>query len=110
LTAIPAQLNPRKLAGDFALTNRLRTAGTRNILQAAPGVRFISQGLAYGYQFGKGVANEDAPLWLDRTPKQFALVLAALLELERQTAEAGGLVLRLGRIYGAGSSRPTGRT
>jgi nucleoside-diphosphate-sugar epimerase len=103
LTAIPAELNPRRLAKDFALTNRLRTEGTRNLIEAAPGVRFISQGLAYGYQPGEGPANEDALLWLDRTPKQFAPVLAALQELERLTVEADGLVLRLGHLYGPGS-------
>jgi nucleoside-diphosphate-sugar epimerase len=66
-------------------------------------VRFISQGLAYGYQPGDGVANEDAPLWLEHTPKQFAPVLDALIELERLTTEANGLVLRLGHLYGPGS-------
>jgi nucleoside-diphosphate-sugar epimerase len=103
LTAIPAQLNPRKLAQEFAVTNQLRTLGTRNLIEAAPGVRFISQGLAYGYQPGDGVANEDAPLWLEHTPKQFAPVLDALIELERLTTEANGLVLRLGHLYGPGS-------
>lgn len=35
LTAIPAKLDPRKLARDFAPTNRLWTEGTRNLYAAA---------------------------------------------------------------------------
>jgi nucleoside-diphosphate-sugar epimerase len=106
LTAIPAQLNPRRLARDFALTNRLRTEGTRNLLDAARAAgadRIVSQGLAYAYQPAPGLADEDAPLWTTRTPAQFRSVLAALVELERLTYEAGGLVLRLGHLYGPGS-------
>lgn len=106
LTAIPAELNPRRLARDFALTNRLRTEGTRNLVDAARAAgadRVISQGLGYAYRPAAGLANEDAPLWMEDTPKQFAPVLAALVELEQLTTEAGGLVLRLGHLYGPGS-------
>ncbi|MCP2342684.1 NAD-dependent epimerase/dehydratase family protein [Actinomadura rupiterrae] len=106
LTAIPAELNPRRLAADFALTNRLRTEGARNLADAARAAgagRLIAQGLAYAYQPGEGAADEDAPLWEQGTPRQFDPVLGALRELERTTAEAGGLVLRLGHLYGPGS-------
>lgn len=107
LTAIPAELNPRRLAADFALTNRLRTEGARNLVdaaQAAGADRVIAQGLAYAYQPAAGAADEDAPLWTEHTPKQFVPVLAALRELERVTADtAGGLVLRLGHLYGPGT-------
>ncbi|MFX0574470.1 NAD-dependent epimerase/dehydratase family protein [Nocardia nepalensis] len=107
LTAIPAQLDPRRLATQFALTNQLRIEGTRNLIAAARTVgatRIISQGLAYGYQPGAGAADEDAPLWNSRTPKQFVPVLAALTELERATTAADGVVLRFGHLYGPGSS------
>lgn len=107
LTAIPAEVDPRKLARQFEQTNRLRTRGTRHLLDAARlagAVRVISQGLAYGYQRGEGLADEDAPMWTSRTPKQFAPVLAALIELERLTGAADGLVLRFGHLYGPGSA------
>lgn len=104
LTAIPADLKPRTLARQFELTNRLRTEATRNLIEASGSARFISQGLAYAYQPGQGLADEDAPLWTDGTPRQFAPVLAALMEQERLTAAAGGLVLRLGHLYGPGSA------
>ncbi|NUU19941.1 MAG: NAD(P)-dependent oxidoreductase, partial [Streptomycetaceae bacterium] len=114
LTAIPGTLNPRRLARDFALTNRLRTEGTRNLLDAAraAGVRrIVAQGLAYAYQPAASadpadpaaLANEDTPLWHDGTPRQFAPVLAALESLEEQTVAAGGVVLRFGHLYGPGS-------
>jgi nucleoside-diphosphate-sugar epimerase len=106
LTAIPAELHPRRLARDFALTSRLRVEGTGNLVdaaRAAGGARVISQGLAYAYQPAAGLADEDAPLWTLRTPAQFAPVLAALVGLERLTQAAGGLVLRFGHLYGPGS-------
>lgn len=104
LTAIPAEIRPRRVPEDFAMTNRLRTEGTRNLLAAAAsGTRFLAEGLAYAYDpEGPGLANEDTPLWID-PPKQFAAVLAALVEMEQLTAWAGGLVLRFGHLYGPGS-------
>ncbi|WP_028799520.1 NAD-dependent epimerase/dehydratase family protein [Streptomyces sp. 142MFCol3.1] len=106
LTAIPAAIDPRHLARDFALTNRLRTEGTRNLYEAAhdAGVKkIVAQGLAYAYDpAGQGAADEDAPLW-QRPPKQFVPVLEALKELELRTADAGGTVLRFGHLYGPGT-------
>lgn len=104
-TAIPAQINPKKMARQFEQTNRLRSEGTRNLLDAAQeggAPRVITQGLAYTYEPGQGPADEDAPLWM-RPPAQFAPVLAALEEMERRTRDAKGLVLRLGHLYGPGS-------
>jgi len=104
LTAIPDPVDPRHLARDMALTNRLRTQGTANLLAAAGGARIIAQGVAYAYDpAGSPVKDEDAPPWRD-PPTQFAPVVAALGDLERRVASAGGLVLRLGHLYGPGSS------
>jgi hypothetical protein len=36
-------------------------------------------------------------------PREFAPVLDALIKLEQQTQEAGGLVLRVGHLYGPGT-------
>ncbi|SEO48729.1 NAD-dependent epimerase/dehydratase family protein [Actinacidiphila rubida] len=106
LTAIPWQINPRKLERDFAVTNRLRTEATRTLAQAARDAgagRFVVQGLAYGYDPAPGLADEDAPLWRN-PPKEFAKALDALRTLERiTTEEAGGLVLRFGHLYGPGT-------
>jgi nucleoside-diphosphate-sugar epimerase len=105
-TAIPARINPKAMTRDMELTNRLRTDGTRNLIdaaQAAGAKRIIVQGLAYPYQPGEGLADEDTPLWRD-PPRDFASSMTALLELERLTAGAGGLVLRFGHLYGPGSA------
>ncbi|WP_067185266.1 NAD-dependent epimerase/dehydratase family protein [Microtetraspora niveoalba] len=112
LTAIPADIDPRRMERDFALTNRLRTEGTRNLLDAAReagATRVITQGLAYAYDPAgagpgdTGPAGEDAPFW--RTPpRQWASSLEALRTLERLTGEAGGLVLRFGHLYGPGTA------
>lgn len=106
LTAIPAELNPKRLAKDFELTNQLRTVGTRHLYAAAEAVgvsRVVAQGLAYAYDpAGQGPAGEDEPLWRE-PPAQFVPVLEALRELERQTTQADGLVLRLGHLYGPGT-------
>jgi nucleoside-diphosphate-sugar epimerase len=72
LTAIPDPADPRHLARDMALTNRLRTQGTANLLAAADGARVIVHGVAYAYDpAGSPVKYEDAPLWRD-PPTQFA--------------------------------------
>jgi nucleoside-diphosphate-sugar epimerase len=106
LTAIPAVINPRRMARDFAMTNRLRTEGTRNLLAAADAAgvkRIISEGLAYVYEPDDGgPADEDQPFWAP-PPRAFAPVLAAVRELETQTTERGGLVLRIGHLYGSGT-------
>jgi nucleoside-diphosphate-sugar epimerase len=104
LTAVPDPIDPRHLARDMALTNRLRTQGTANLLAAAGETRVIAQGVAYAYDpAGSPVKDEDAPLWR-RPPSQFAPVVAALRDMECRVAAAGGLVLRLGHLYGPGSS------
>jgi nucleoside-diphosphate-sugar epimerase len=107
LTAIPAEVDPRHLARDFAVTNRLRTEGTRNLhdaARAAGAERIVPEGLAYAYDPSRDpVESEDDPLW-HRPPRQFAPVLDALVELEGLTAGAGGLVLRFGHLYGPGSA------
>jgi nucleoside-diphosphate-sugar epimerase len=108
LTAIPDPVDPRHLAREMAPTNRLRTQGTANLLAAASGARVITQGVAYAYDpAGSPVKDEDAPLWRD-PPTQFAPVVAALRNLERRVTAAGGLVLRLGHLYGPGTSYASG--
>jgi nucleoside-diphosphate-sugar epimerase len=105
LTAIPARLNPRRMTTEFALTNRLRTEGTRNLVDAAResgARRIIAQGLAYAYEPGDGLADEETPLWR-WPPAPFASSMTALRGLEAITTQAGGTVLRLGHLYGPGT-------
>jgi nucleoside-diphosphate-sugar epimerase len=103
LTAIPHNLNPRRFEQEFAKTNRLRTEGTANLVVATRGVRMISESIAFAYAPEAGpVADETSPLW-EHAPKAFLPAVAALRELERITAETGGVSLRFGSLVGPGT-------
>jgi nucleoside-diphosphate-sugar epimerase len=103
LTAIPHSLNPRKFEQEFVKTNRLRTEGTANLVMATGGVRMISESVAFAYApEGGPVADESKPLW-ERGPKPFRPAVAALKELERITAQTGGVTLRFGNLVGPGT-------
>jgi 2-alkyl-3-oxoalkanoate reductase len=94
----------------FAPTNRLRTAGTDHLLEAARAVgarRFVAQSFA-GWNLGWSgalVKSEDDPL--DAAPlRSMRQSLAAFRHLESAVLGAGmeGLVLRYGNLYGPGTS------
>jgi len=110
LTAIPDTLDLRHFDQSFALTNRLRTEGTDNLLSAAHAVgvqRFIAQSFFSVYaRIGGPVKTEDDPL--DTTPaKEQRGVLAAIRHVEEAVLGATwteGIVLRYGGFYGPGTS------
>ncbi len=110
LTSIPARLNVRKFDRDFAMTNRLRTEGTDNLLAAARASRvrrFIAQSYA-GWPYarvGGPVKNEDDPLDT-APPAELRRSLEAIHHLETAVLGSGleGLVLRYGAFYGPGTS------
>jgi 2-alkyl-3-oxoalkanoate reductase len=108
LTAIPARLDPRKIERDFALTDRLRTEGTRILLEAAHASgaeRLIAQSVAFIYAPGPlgTLHTETGPLNAN-PPKRFRHTAAATAELERRVLAADGQVLRYGYFYGPGSA------
>jgi nucleoside-diphosphate-sugar epimerase len=94
----------------FALTNRLRTEGTTNLLAAAEasGVkRFVAQSFTgwSNSREGSWIKTEDDPL--DPHPvKEQSQTLAAITFLERAVLDAPleGIVVRYGGLYGPGSS------
>jgi nucleoside-diphosphate-sugar epimerase len=103
LTDLDRPLNPRKYAEWLEGTNRLRTEGTRNLVEAARaagGPRVISQSVAFGYTFEPGVKSEDAPL----LGTDAGSMADAIRELERRTLDADGIVLRYGFFYGPGTA------
>jgi nucleoside-diphosphate-sugar epimerase len=110
LTAIPPRLDPRKIERDFALTDRLRTEGTRILVDAARTAgakRVLAQSVAFAYAPGPPgtVHVESDPLNASANPpKQFRRSAAAIAELESTVLDAGGLVLRYGYFYGPGSA------
>lgn len=104
LTAIPPRVDPRRIERDFALTDRLRSEGTKHLVAAAQasGVpRILAQSIAFAYEPGPvgTVHGEDDPL-IANPPKQFRRSAQALAELERTVLGAAGLVLRYGYFYG----------
>jgi 2-alkyl-3-oxoalkanoate reductase len=111
LTSIPSALNPRNVDKQFKQTNRLRTEGTRNLLEAAreAGIsRFVAQSVAFVYEHeGDWVKDENAPLYR-QAPKGYTETLSAVMELERLVSGAGGTVLRYGFFYGPGTAYAAG--
>jgi nucleoside-diphosphate-sugar epimerase len=115
LTALAGSLDLRHFDRSFALTSRLRTEGTDNLLKAARDIglrRFVAQSYA-GWPFertGGAVKTEDDPL--DPTPAApMRQALAAIRYLEQAVTGAQwteGIALRYGGFYGPGTSFSAG--
>lgn len=111
LTALTGLKNYKRFDEEFALTNRLRTEGTDNLLAAAQVVgarRFIAQ--SYGNwtyaRTGSGPKTEDDPL-VSNPPQHQTQSLQAIRHLEHavlNTSSIEGIVLRYGNMYGPGTS------
>jgi len=100
---------PRRLAKALGGTNRLRTIGMRNLVEAAKEAgagRLVAQSVAFFYAPGPGgLRTESDPLALDGSLPVDSV--RAVAELERATtAEPGivGVVLRYGSFYGPGTA------
>ena len=114
MTALSGTPDFRNFDRWFALTNRLRTEGTENLLAAAQasGVkRFVAQSFTgwSNSREGSWIKTEDDPL--DPQPvKDQTQTLAAIKFLERAVLEAPleGIVVRYGGLYGPGSSEALG--
>jgi nucleoside-diphosphate-sugar epimerase len=112
LTALGDLTSLRNLDGAFALTNRLRTEGTDNLLAGAREAgtrRFIAQSFT-GWPYartGGPVKTEDDPLDPDPVPSM-SKTLAAIRRLEQTVTQAGGIALRYGGFYGPGTGLTPG--
>jgi len=111
LTAIPQRFNLRRFDQDFALTNRLRTEGTDNLLAAARAAevrRFVAQSYA-GWPYareGGPIKTEEDPLD-NNPPAAFRSTGQAIRHLETAVLGATdleGIVLRYASFYGPGTS------
>lgn len=107
LTALPANIRPKRLEVDIGPTNRLRVEGTAHLVAAARAVgaaRFVAQSIGFVMTPGEGVAGEDTPLYLDApTTHGFRAMVEATASLEQQTVAYGGVALRYGLFYGPGT-------
>jgi nucleoside-diphosphate-sugar epimerase len=110
MTSLAGIADLRHFDRTFALTNRLRTEGTRYLVDAAvrSGVRrVVAQGFTGWPNERQGSAVKDEASPLDpHPPKAMRQSLAAIAELEETVTDAtgvDGLVLRYGNFYGPGS-------
>jgi 2-alkyl-3-oxoalkanoate reductase len=108
LTALPDRIDFRK-EDTYAATNRVRTEGTRNLIDAAPAAsarRLVCQSIAFAYRMdGEGLKTEDDPL-LSEAGGAFGSGVSALREMEAMVLGSDGLdglVLRYGFFYGPGT-------
>jgi 2-alkyl-3-oxoalkanoate reductase len=108
LTAIPAQLPPRKAGKLLEPTNRLRTEGTEILLAAARAAgakRFITQSISFVLSpEGPSPASEEPP-WTE-PPRAVANMFSAVAKMEQMIAAdpaITGVALRFGSLYGPGT-------
>ena len=96
---------PLRVSG-MDLTNRLRSEGSRNLVEVARQIgarRFVTQSIIFGYGFrdhGVEVLTERSPFGRpEGTPTD--RIHAGLVEAEALASEAGeGIALRYGLLYG----------
>jgi nucleoside-diphosphate-sugar epimerase len=110
LTQIPDDMNPRRIGQEFEATDRLRTEGTRNLIEAAAAAGadpIVAQSIAFAYRFDGApddLKTEDDPLIGSDAPKDFRHAQESMIELERAVLDSDGTVLRYGYFYGPGTS------
>ncbi|MDG0794852.1 NAD(P)-dependent oxidoreductase [Cohnella ginsengisoli] len=91
---------------DFASNTRIRTTGTRHLVDAAlaAGVRrMIAQSISWAYAPGEGTATEEEPLDLD-APAPRSGTIQGVRALETAASEMPeAVILRYGLFYGPGT-------
>lgn len=106
ISELTALKKPPLTHRDMAMTNRLRTEGTANLLQVAARVgarRFVTQSMVFGYgyrDFGQRVLTEAEPFGCAEHIR-FDPHLAAMRDNERQVFDADhveGIALRRRRL------------
>lgn len=115
LTDLSVGNDPSRMGEAIARNARIRSEGTRNLVQAAlaAGVRkLIAQSIAWAYTPGSGPRRENDPLDVDAEGNR-AISVGGVVALERQVLQSpplAGIVLRYGQLYGPGTGvdTPTG--
>jgi nucleoside-diphosphate-sugar epimerase len=109
LTDLPQVVDPARLGEALARNARLRIEGTPNLVAAALAAgarRLIAQSIAFAYAHGREPHVETDPL-VSATGDQPSAVsgrgVRALEEAVLAAAGIEGVVLRYGRLYGAGT-------
>lgn len=112
MTALAGDIDFRNIDRSFAVTNRLRTEGTENLLAAAEvaGVRRVVAQSFAGWpsaRTGGPIKTEADPLDPD-PPRGIRETHAAIRRLEQLVTGSGGVVLRYGGFYGPGTGLAPG--
>ena len=106
LTDLPQEFSMRY---GYGQTSRLRTEGTRNLLDGARAVgarRFVAQSIAFIYSLDAAPVNDEEAPTLAGASSDFGEAVEAVLERERTVTGAEGLeglALRYGFFYGPGT-------
>ncbi len=110
LTALPSRFDTRRFDRTFEMTNRLRTQGTDNLLEAARAAgtrRFVVQSFAgWPYEPSGGPVKTEEDALNPDPPKAMRPTLDAIRHLETAVLgadELDGIVLRYGGFYGPGT-------
>lgn len=108
MTNLPREYNPKD-PHFYDQTNRLRSAGGRNLIEAAQAAgvrRFVTQSIAFTYAAeGSWVKDEEAGITTG-APGHFGETYRVMAEHERDVLGAAGLeglCLRYGFFYGPGT-------
>lgn len=112
ISQLTAMKKPPMTHGDMALTNRLRTLGTANLLAAARQLgasRFVTQSMVFGYGYGDfaGRVLSETEQFGPAGRGRFDEHLTAMRSNEQQVLGAdnlAGISLRYGLLYGPGAS------
>lgn len=104
LTDLPYALDEKEMEAALARNARLRTEGTKNLVDAAVNAgskRIIAQSISFIYDEGRTPHVEEDAL-LPLTHPVYGETVEGVMNLERQVVESGveGIVLRYGLLYG----------
>jgi len=108
LTDLPRGLDPVRMAEATARNARVRTEGTRNLVEAARAagaVRMVAQSIAWAYAPGPKPYAEAQPLDTEAEGARRVSV-GGVVALEQAVLHAPGItgtVLRYGQLYGPGT-------
>lgn len=107
LTDLPRGLDPAKMDDAIRRNARLRTEGTRHLVDAAVAAgarRLIAQSIAWAYAPGVEPHAESDPLDIGAHGMR-AVSVGGIVALERAVLDAPleGIVLRYGQLYGPGT-------
>lgn len=106
LTDLPYGLDPARMAEARIRNARIRSEGTRNLVEAALAAgakRLIAQSIAWGYLPGPEPHREDDRLDVEGPQAQTMQGVVALEQLTLNSPPIEGVVLRYGQIYGPGT-------